>query len=159
LDLYAWIVFVHAAAILLFFIAHGTSMTVAFKLKKETDPGRVRALLELSRVSIGVLPSVMFVLGLAAGIAAGFMGSHWGALWIWVSLVLLVIVGGLMTPLATKKLQRIGVAAGIPPKDGTPTEDPEEMRRLIDAWQPLPIAALGLGGFLVILWLMLQKPF
>lgn len=159
MDLYASVVFVHAATILLFFIAHGTSMTVAFALKRETDPTRVRALLELSRFSIGVGPSAMFVLGLVAGIVAGFMGGHWGALWIWISLVLLVIIGGLMTPLATKKLQRIGVAAGIPAKDGTAAEDPAEMRRLIDAWQPLPIAAMGLVGFLVILWLMFAKPF
>lgn len=33
------------------------------------------------------------------------------------------------------------------------------MRRLIDAWNPVPIALIGLFGFVVILWLMLVKPF
>lgn len=159
MDLYASVVFVHAASILLFFIAHGTSMAVAFALKRETDPSRVRTLLELSRRSIGVSTSVLFVIGLATGIIAGFMGGHWGALWIWISLILLVVVAGLMTPLATMRLKRIGVAAGVPAKDGAVAEDPAEMRRLIEAWQPLPVAAIGLVGFLVILWLMLTKPF
>ena len=40
-----------------------------------------------------------------------------------------------------------------------PPEDPDEMRRLIAAWNPIPLAAMGMTGFLVILWMMLAKPF
>ena len=155
LDLYASIVFVHAATILLFFIAHGTSMAVAFKLKRETDPARVRALLELSRFSLGAPAIVFVVIGLLSGIVAGFMGNWWGTLWIWISLGLFVLVGGLMTPLATKRLQAIGAAAG----SADSAEDPDELRRLLAAWNPLPVAAMGVTTFLVILWLMYAKPF
>jgi hypothetical protein len=38
-------------------------------------------------------------------------------------------------------------------------EDPVELARLLEAWNPVPLAVAGLGGFLVILWLMLVKPF
>lgn len=163
MDLYASVVFVHAATILLFFIAHGASMAVAFKLKEETDPDRVRALIELSRFSLGA-PAIAFILiGLAAGIVAGFMGDHWGSLWIWISLVLLVAVGGAMTPMATSRLAAIREAAGggRASKDGgdPPPADPERMHQLIEAWRPLPVAAMGLVAFLVILWLMFAKPF
>ena len=162
MDLYGAVVFVHAATILLFFIAHGTSMAVAFKLKRETDPARVRALLELSRFSLGA-PAIIFVtLGFITGIAAGFLGGWWGSWWIWISLVLFVVVAGLMTPLATARLGRIGAAAGVPQRGGSETvatEDPEELRRQLDAWRPMPIAALGMTSFLVILYLMLVKPF
>lgn len=162
MDLYASVVFIHAATILLFFIAHGTSMAVAFKLKKETDPSRVRALLELSRFSLGA-PAIAFVIiGFLSGIAAGFMGDWWGTWWIWISLVLFVGVAGLMTPLATVRLGRIGAAAGMPrtgKEPGPGVEDPDEMRRLIDAWSPLPVAGLGVTTFIVLLWLMLAKPF
>lgn len=157
MDLYGSVVFVHAATILLFFIAHGTSMAVAFKLKRETDPARVRALIELSRFSLGA-PAIAFVLiGLLTGIIAAFMGNWWGTLWVWISLGLFVLVGGLMTPFATKRLAAIGAAAGLG-GEGV-AEDPDELRRLLDAWNPLPIAALGMTAFLVILWLMLAKPF
>ncbi len=159
LDLYASVVFVHAATILLFFIAHGTSMAVAFALKRETDPVRVRAMLELSKFSMGIPTTILFIIGLVTGIAAGFLGNWWGTLWIWISLGLLILVAGLMTPLATIRLGRIGAAAGLPPKDGEASEDPDELRRLLVDWNPLPIAALGLTAFLVILWLMLAKPF
>ena len=162
LDVYRAVVFVHAATILLFFIAHGTSMAVAFKLKRETDPSRVRALLELSRFSLGAPAIAFVVLGLITGIAAGFLGGWWGSWWIWISLVLFVVVAGLMTPLATSRLARVGAAAGMPQRSGSDTvaaEDPAELRRLLDAWNPLPIAALGMTSFLVILYLMLVKPF
>ncbi|MBW3613414.1 MAG: DUF2269 domain-containing protein [Chloroflexi bacterium] len=162
MDVYPAVVFVHAATILLFFIAHGTSMAVAFKLKRETDPSRVRALLELSRFAMGI-PAIAFVLiGLISGIVAGFLGDWWGTAWIWISIALFVVVGGLMTPLATTRLGRIGAAAGMPQGKGadvTVSEDPEAMRRLIAAWNPLPVAAMGLTTFLVILWLMMAKPF
>jgi uncharacterized membrane protein len=163
LDLYGAVVFVHATTILLFFIAHGTSMAVAFALQRETDPARVRALLDLSRFSLGVPVMVLIVLGLLSGILAGFMGGHWGTGWLWISIVLFVLVGGLMTPLATFRLKPMRAAAGMPAETGVPEappqENPEELRRLIDAWNPLVPASMGLVAFIVILYLMLAKPF
>ena len=163
MDLYDAVVFVHATTILLFFVAHGTSMAVAFALKRETDPARVRALLDLSRFSLGVPVMVLIVLGLLTGIAAGFMGGHWGSAWLWISIVLFVLVGGLMTPLATFRLKPMRAAAGMPAETGVPEappqENPEELRRLIDAWNPLVPASMGLIAFIVILYLMMAKPF
>jgi hypothetical protein len=163
LDLYGAVVFVHATTILLFFVAHGTSMAVAFALKRETDPARVRALLDLSRFSLGVPAVAVMVIGLLTGIAAGFMGGHWGSAWLWISIGLFVLVGGLMTPLATIRLKPIRAAAGMPLETGVPEappqENPEELRRLIDAWNPMVPASMGLVAFVVILYLMMVKPF
>lgn len=163
MDLYGAVVFVHATTILLFFIAHGTSMSVAFALKRETDPARIRALLDLSRFSLGVPVVVLIVTGLLTGILAGFMGGHWGTGWLWISLVLFILVGGLMTPLATFRLAPMRAAAGMPAEtkvpEAPPQENPEELRRLIDAWNPLVPASMGLVAFIVILYLMLAKPF
>lgn len=164
MDLYALVVFVHAACVLLFFIAHGTSMAVAFKIKDEQDPARVRALLDLSRYSLGVPSVVVVIIGVVAGIAAGFMGGWWGQLWIWISLVLFVGIALAMTPLVSLRLNRIREAAGMPaatakPDAPVPMEDPAELRRRLDAWNPVPVAGAGLGGFLVILFLMMAKPF
>ena len=163
MDLYGAVVFVHATTILLFFVAHGTSMAVAFALKRETEPARVRALLDLSRFSLGMPIVVLVVIGLLTGIVAGFMGGHWGTGWLWISIVLFVLVGGLMTPMATFRLKPIRAAAGMPAETGVPEappqENPEELRRLIDAWNPMVPASMGLIGFIVILYLMLVKPF
>jgi hypothetical protein len=167
MDWYPWIVFVHAAAVLLFFVAHGTSMAVAFRLKSEEDPARIRALLDLSTRAMGLVPSIAFIIGLLAGIAAGIMGGHFGRFWIWISLGLLVAVVGYMTPAVAVRLNAIRAAAGTqsinpfsrsvpqPPPPG----DPSELRRLVAAWNPAPAAIVGLAAFLAILWLMFFQPF
>ncbi len=166
MDLYAAIVFIHAATILLFFIAHGVSMAVAFRLKMEREPARVRMLLDLSGWAMGLPASVAITVGILTGIAAGIMGGWFGQLWIWISLVLLALVAVAMTPMATTKLKAVRAAAGtvsVNPfaRVQAPAPEPDlgELNRLLDAWNPLPVALLGMTAFLVILWLMLFKPF
>lgn len=168
MNVYPWLVVTHVVGVMLFFIAHGASIFVAFRLKKERDPARVRAMLDLSRGSVGVLPSVPFAIGFLAGVAAGFVGNWWGQLWIWIALGLLLLIAGLMTPFAAMRLNAIRVAAGQPVKltsggriKGAPDTDgdPDELNRLLDRWNPWPIAILGFGGFVVILALMILKPF
>lgn len=50
---------------------------------------------------------------LVAGIWLGFLGSYWGRLWIWVSLILLIGVGIAMTPLAAGPMRRVRKALGM----------------------------------------------
>jgi hypothetical protein len=163
MDWYPWVVFIHASTILLFFIAHGASIAVALAVPREENPERLRALLDLSRVAMGPVPSALVIIGLLAGIVAGFMGDWWGQLWIWISLVLLLLIGFGMTPFVAAPLNAIRAAAGQPnprQRDGPPpVENLEELRRLQAAWNPMPIAIIGIGSFLVILYLMLAKPF
>jgi len=164
---YPWIVFVHALGVLLFFMAHGTSMVVAYRLRRERDPARVRALLDLSSWSLGIVPSLAFVVGILAGIIAGIVGGHFGRLWIWTSIVLLVAVAAYMTPGVAARVNVIRAAAGtqqINPfsrkaPDPPPDPDPAELARLLDAWNPLVPAVIGFGAFAALLWLMLFKPF
>ena len=162
MELYPWVVLVHAACVLLFFIAHGASMAVAFRVKGEQDPVRLRALLDLSRAAMSAPISALAAIGLVAGIVAGFMGGWWDQLWIWISLVLLLAVAGAMTPFMAVRLNAIRAAAGQPTgRDRTvmPAEDLDALRRLQEAWNPIPLAIAGLASFLVILYLMIAKPF
>ena len=161
MDWYPWIVFIHAATVLLFFIAHGASMAVALTIRNEQNPDRLRALLDLSRVAIGPAVSGLAAIGILTGIVAGFMGNWWGQLWIWISLVLLVAMAFAMTPLMAMRLNAMRAAAGatLRGKNPPPAEDLGELRRLQAAWNPMPLAVAGIGSFLVILYLMLVKPF
>src|SRR3989304_4380836 len=43
-----WLIFLHVLAALTFFLAHGTSAAMAFKIRKETDFTRIGAILDLS---------------------------------------------------------------------------------------------------------------
>jgi uncharacterized membrane protein len=165
MTLYAAIVFIHAATMLLFFIAHGASMAVAFRLKHERDPAAARALLDLSKWAMGWPSGIIVIIGVASGIAVGIMGGWFGQIWIWASLVLFVAVAGVMTPMGSSRLRPIRAAAGTVPfvpmgrPAPAPEPNPAELARLLDEWNPVPLALVGLAAFLVILWLMLFKPF
>jgi hypothetical protein len=159
---YPWIVFIHASTVLLFFVAHGTSMAVAFRLRQERDPDRVRALLDLSSAALGIVAIVLVVVGLLTGVLAGFLGGFWGRFWIWISLGLFVAVGLGMTPMAASRLREMRVAAGLMAPKGETAPGPADeaaLQRLLAAWNPVPTAAIGLAAFVVILWLMFFKPF
>lgn len=155
-NLYSWVVFIHVAGVLVFFFAHGASAAVAFRLRQERDPRRVRALLDLSKGSLSWLMGGSFLVLLASGIAAGFMGQWWGQLWLWLSLGLMILVVVAMTPLARMRLEAVRKALD---GDDTNESDEEEAMRLLAAWNPVPIAALGVTVLLVVLWLMMFKPF
>lgn len=169
MDIYALVVYVHVASILLFFILHGVSMAVAFTLRRERDPKRIAALLDLSAWALGLPAIVTVSVGFFAGIVAGVMGGWWTAAWFWASLVIFVVVAVAMTPMAASRLRAVRTAVGAPTRTATgaavvdpagePASDPSELGRLLDAWNPVPIAVIGLGAFLVILWLMMFKPF
>ena len=167
MDLYPWLVLIHVTGVLLFFIAHGASAFVGLRLRTERDPARVQALLELSRWSLGAPAGIALAVGLVAGIAAGFAGGWWGHLWIWLALATFLAVGGLMTPMGAIKLGEMRSAFGIPSqppfgftkKADAPVADPAQLQRLLEAWNPWPLTLLGVGGFTVILGLMMLKPF
>ena len=170
MNLYPWIVVVHVTGVMLFFIAHGASAMVGLRLRTERDPARVMALLDLSRWSMGRTAGISLLVGLLAGITAGFAGGWWGHLWIWLALAIFVVVGVAMTPLtpmAEAKLHEMRRAAGM--GIGSPfglghlgephTADPEELQRLLAAWNPMPMSVLGFASFTIILALMLLRPF
>jgi uncharacterized membrane protein len=163
-DWYPWLVVAHIIGAFLFAMAHGVSAFVMFQVRKERDRARIASLLELSGASIGLMFAGLLVV-LVAGIAAGIMGNWFGRGWIWLSLVLLIVVGALMTPLASGWMNRLRVAVGAPTqasRKGEPLPPPatdEELAALLDTRRPELVAAMGAGGLIVILLLMTLKPF
>lgn len=160
----AWIIFAHVLGAFLFVAGHGVSMLVAFRLRAESNRARMAALLDLSGVALGLAYAGLLLL-LVGGIVAGIVLGSWVRAWIWVSLVLLVVIGVAMTPLGILYFNRIRLAIGIRTRNLKPTDpDPvpasdEALAALTQARNPELLLAIGGGGFLVILWLMLFKPF
>ncbi|HEX6139993.1 MAG TPA: hypothetical protein VF013_05940 [Candidatus Limnocylindria bacterium] len=164
MDFYPWLVVAHVLGAFGFVAGHGVSMFAAFRLRSERDPGRVTALLDLSGASLGVVYVSLLVL-LAAGIAAGFVGGHWGSLWIWTSIAILVAVIALMYVLATPYYGNIRRAVGqkvygdkkeAPPPEPLPAG---ELAMLLDTSRPYLLAAIGGIGLAAIIGLMFLKPF
>ena len=155
--MYPWFVFLHVAGVFGFLLAHGASVAVMFRLRTERNRERILTLLDLSSASISAF-YVSIVVLLGAGILAGFIGNWWRFAWIWVSLGLFLAIAGAMYPLATGYVRRVRRAVGTR-ASGAPMASDEELDELLSSSRPLIVALVGFGGLLVILWLMLFKPF
>ena len=155
--MYSWLVFLHVAGVFGFLLTHGVSVAAMFRLRRERDRRRIRTLVELSSASMTAFYVSVAVL-LAGGIAAGFVGNWWRQGWIWLSLALFLGISAVMYPLARGYFRRISAAASVRPS-GAPMASDEELDELLRSRRPVAIAAVGFGGLLAILWLMLFKPF
>jgi hypothetical protein len=145
-------------------MAHGVSAGVALRLRSEREPERIRALLDLSGHSISTMYISLLVL-LASGIAAGFVGEWWGQIWIWASLVVLVLIFVGMQVRGSSYYTSIRKAIGAeyfergrrqPP---LPAKSPEEVAALISPSRGMELLGIGVIGLAIILWLMVLKPF
>jgi hypothetical protein len=139
-------------------------MWTSDQIRRERDPARVRALLELSSRSLGLVYTALITL-LIAGIAAGIMGGGVSKGWIWAAIVVLVVVIVLLFALASRYYGRVREAVGMR-SYGTPKDAPdptpvsaEELALLVDTRRADYIGLVGVIGILILLWLMMFKPF
>ena len=163
MDWQPWLRFTHILGGFTFVMAHGVSVFVALKLRSERDPGRVGTLLDLSKYSLPV-SSAAVIFQLLTGIAAGFVGGYWGRLWIWASLVILILLFAYMGFRDTRYHDAVRHAVGsIGIYDHKMTEgpppDPAALAELLDSPRALELAAVGGIGLVALLFLMTLKPF
>jgi hypothetical protein len=163
MDLYPWLVLGHVVAAFAFAMAHGVSAVVAFRVRAERDPARMAALLDLSSTSVGTMYGSLVVL-LIAGITAAVTHGWFGKGWPWAALGVLIAVAVAMYGLASRYYGAIRQALGMPSyldRGAAPSapRPAEEVARLLDTRRPEAIAAVGFGGLLILLWLMVVKPF
>ena len=154
---YTWWVYLHVAGALIFVLAHGVSMGVALRLRRERDPRRIMALLDLSSTSISGL-YVGLVLLLAGGIVAGFVGDWWAQAWIWVALGTLVALMVFMYAVASPYYKRLRTIVGAM-VEGSEAVSSDRLALLLAGPRAVLLAAVGLVGLLFILYLMFFKPF
>ena len=86
-----WLIFIHVLAALTFFLAHGASAAMAFKIRKETDFTRIGAMLDLSWSTAIVMGISFLIMGLT-GVVLPFVIHIWNKGYIWVSILLMLFV-------------------------------------------------------------------
>jgi uncharacterized membrane protein len=155
--LYQWMVFLHIAGVFAFLVAHGVSVGVSFRLRREREPTRIMALLDLSSWSISLMYIGLLLL-LGGGVTAGFLGDWWGDGWIWVSLGTLIVVMVAMYVVASGYYKRLRTIVGAM-AGGSEAVSEQRLADLLEGPRPLVLAVIGFGGLLFILYLMLFKPF
>ena len=164
MDWYPWIVLLHIVGAFIFVASHGVAIWMAIQISRERDRTRIAALLDLSSASLGGLYVGLLML-LVGGIWAGLLRDWFKFGWIWLALGLLVAITILMYLIATPFFGQLRTALGQrtmqtkkDAPDPVPLSDAEV--QAIAARTPVSLlTAIGVGGLLIILWLMVVKPF
>jgi len=154
--MYEFLVFVHLVGVLTFVGAHGVSMGVLFRLRRERDPAAVNQLLALSGTATRIF-YVGFLLLLVGGIAAGFVGHWWSQAWIWASIAVLVIITMFMYGLATPYYRRVRLIAGAK-AGGSEAVTDAQFDEVMRSPRAMAVAWIGLVGLLAIVAMMVFKP-
>lgn len=164
MNLYPWVVLLHIVGAFMFAASHGVAMWMSMQIAGERDRTRMAALLDLSSLSLRGLYTGLVLL-LIGGVWGGILGNWFDKLWIWLALGLLIAITVVMYLVATPYFRSLRGALGIKtqygPKDApdpVPLPDAEVMA--LAARSPRAIlSGVGFGGLVVILWLMVVKPF
>lgn len=159
-----WLIFVHVLAALTFFLAHGTSAAMAFKIRKETDFTRIGAMLDLSWSTMILMGVSFLVMGLT-GIILPFLIHIWNRGYIWASIVLMLFVFIYMAVFNETRYKQLRRLVGLPYMKGSkqlpaePPSSPEEVAALLNKTSAIPLVIVGYVIPAFVLWLMIFKPF
>jgi hypothetical protein len=164
MDLYPWIVIGHVFFVIVAFGAHGTSAFAMFQARRETDRARLAAVLDLSGTSLATA-GVGLIVALLLGIGAAVMGGHFGRLWPWAAIGVVILTFGVMTPVGANPMTDLRKALGLPgrgDKPGAPPRQPgtdEEVQAAQARLRPTLLSIVGIGALAILVWLMEAKPF
>lgn len=149
--------FFHVASVVAFVAFHAVSMVVLFHIRKLRDRARILELIQLSgETTLGMYIALGAIL-LSGGFAA-FTYDAWGSLWLWISIGVLLLTIAFMTSVAKSYFARVKEACAMRPS-GVPRVSDDELGDILGGRTPVLIATIGIGGFTIILFLIIVKPF
>ena len=163
-TLIRWLIFLHVLSAITFFLAHGSSATMAFKVRNETDFARIRTMLELSESTLEIMFVAFLMMGLT-GLALPFFMHIWDKGWVWLSIVLMAFVFIWMVWMSERTYRVLRKLVGLPYRQASkeyPAEPPADTEQIVSHLKNInvmPILLIGYGIPAVVLWLIIFKPF
>ena len=149
-NLYVWLKFLHLVGLGVFLVGHGVSAGASLALRKQQAAAVRAALLMLSiRSHYVAFPGLLLVL--ITGVWMGFLGSWWRTGWIWAAIAVLVVLTVVMLALSAP----YHLARDVLGEDQPPGELDSRLKRS----RPLALTWTGVVGLVLILFLMVFKPF
>lgn len=163
---YQIILYLHVASTLGFFLFHGATASASFGLKREQGRESVELLLKMRETS-GIAGGISMSVSLISGIVLGFMGRFWSEAWIWIAIGIFLVISIVMGGYGRNNFDRISYMID-PEKYKAPRdkkgEDPipateEELTAEQAKGRPVMLTVTGIASLVLILWLMMFKPF
>jgi MFS superfamily sulfate permease-like transporter len=155
--MYDAILFLHVASALGYFLFHGAFASVTFALNRESQPERLKALESVMDLS-GPWSLRSVLVTVLSGVVLMVMGDWWRDAWPWLSLLILIAIGVLMVIFGGVFLGwRLGTEEM--PAEGERWYRTVQWGLRIGSRTPLFLTFTGLTALVLILWLMMFKPF
>src|SRR5688572_13211413 len=146
-----WLIFLHILATLTFFLAHGTSAAMAFKIRKETNLTRIGAMLDLSWSTM-ILMGVSFLMMGLTGIILPFLFRIWNRGYIWLSIVLMLFVFIYMAMFNENHYKELRRLVGLPYMKGSkqlPAEPPSHPDEVAALLKKTKVTGLVVVGYII----------
>jgi len=157
---YNWIVYLHVTVIFIFLIQHAVEIFITFKLREQQEPGGIDATYAFMLDNNSRNLRITYSLIILTGAAAGFMTTWWRQGWMWTALGVMVVIWAIMNRLGGAYLTAVDTITEQARRDEDDPSALETFRKELKARrEPEIMAAVSVIGGLVILWLMMFKPF
>ena len=158
--MYNWVVYLHVTVIFIFLIQHAAEIIVTFKLREQKEPEGVFATYSFMPNNNSRNLRITYSLIIVTGAVAGFMSVWWRMGWIWTSLGVMIVIWIVMRRIGSQYLYAVDAITEQALKNKADESAIEKFRRdLKSRREPEIMTITSVIGMLIILWLMMFKPF
>jgi len=158
--MYTWVVYLHVTVIFIFLIQHAVEIWVSFKLRVQDGPEGVYAAYAFLPDNNTMYLRINYGLIIVTGVTAGFLSTWWKNGWMWTALGIMLVLWGVMSFIAPRYLDAVDAIAeeAMKNKDDKTALDKFKSDLKARREPEMLIATSAIGG-IIVLWLMMFKPF
>lgn len=158
--MYNWVVYLHVTVIFIFLIQHAAEIIVTFKLREQKEPEGIFATYAFMPDNNSRNLRITYSLIIVTGAVAGFMSTWWKQGWMWSALGVMILIWVVMTRVAPNYLNAVDAITDLALKNRDDKSAIDKFRSDLKARrEPEIMTVTSVIGGLIILWLMMFKPF
>jgi hypothetical protein len=158
--MYAWVVFLHVTVIFVFLIQHAAEIFVTYKLREQKGPEGIDATYSFLPNNNSRNLRITYSLIILTGAIAGFMSTWWKQGWMWTALGIMLMIWIVMSRIGARYLNAVDAITDHAIKNKDEPSILEKFRSDLKARrEPEIMTITSVIGGLIILWLMMFKPF
>ena len=158
--MYNWIVFLHVTVIFIFLVQHAAEIFATYRLREQKEPEGIFATYSFMPDNNSRNLRITYSLIIVTGAVAGFMAPWWRQGWMWTALGVMIILWIIMNRIGGNYLTAVDAITDQAIKNKADTTAIEKFRSDLRARrEPEVMTVTSVVGMLIILWLMMFKPF